>query len=86
MITVKEYNVKIPTYALPYLVNGDSSGLEQEDITTIDKYMKDFYEMMEQEESLIFSIDDSEQNAYFTWRPAFGLACNVQDCTILIVK
>lgn len=87
MITVRQYdNLKIPDYALSYLINGDSSGLEENDIHAIDLYMRDFYNMVGAGESLIFSTMEDDFHPEFCWRPAFGLACDVVDCTILIVR
>jgi hypothetical protein len=86
MKTIAEYTVKIPDYALPYLINGDKSGLAEQDIKSIDSYMdKEFYGVAREQNASVI-ISPSEEESYFTWRPAFGLACNVVDCTILLVE
>jgi hypothetical protein len=43
MKTIASYTVYLPDYALSYLVNDDSSGIEEEDKKTIDSYMEFFY-------------------------------------------
>ena len=41
MKTVAEYTkLKIPSYALSYLVNDDASGLEDKEIAAADQYMQ----------------------------------------------
>lgn len=80
----ERYEVKFPDYALGYMVNADASGLEDEDIKAVDAYMQWYYDRAKEINGhVIFSCGDDE--AYFTWNPEFGLACNVVDCIILIV-
>ncbi len=97
MQTISEYNeLKIPSYALSYLVNADSSGIETEDIENIDNFMLQFYtEAKEKNGHVIFNtsevIDDEGEvleytEPYFCSFPEFGLACDVIDCEVLIVK
>ena len=85
MKTVKEYTeLRIPDYALPYLVNDDASGLDEADKRNIDAYMQQFYDEADKVKGdVIFNYDD--QDGYFSSHPAFGLACNVMECEILIV-
>lgn len=86
MKTIAEYNgLKVPSYALPYLVNGDDSGITPEDKHNIDLWYKDYEGRLQEGESLIFAVEDNEQEQYFTWNPEFGLPCDVVDCTILIL-
>jgi len=84
MKTHAEYNVKIPDYALSYLVNSDSSGLEEREIVLIDHYMRKYYTVAQAVNGSVI-IDPSENESYFTSNPAFGLACNVVDTIILIL-
>ena len=86
MVTISEYTeLKVPSYALSYLVNADASGLEDEDIKATDNYMRQYYEEAEKAGGhVIFSPSDEEP--YFTHTPEFGLPCDVVDCTVLIVK
>lgn len=62
------YNV--PAYALPYLINADASGLDDEEIAAIDEW----YAGLEVE-GLSFTLDcvDSQAAPYFSNCPAFGL-------------
>lgn len=86
MKTLEKYDdLQVPGYALPYLVNGDDSGLEQEDKKIIDKWYAGFVKIAKSHNAeVIFSCN--EDDGHFTWSPEFGLACDVYDCTILIVK
>lgn len=62
------YNV--PTYALPYLINADPSGLSDEEIAAIDEW----YAGLEVEGlSFTFDVVDSQAAPYFSNCPAFGL-------------
>ncbi len=97
METISEYNdLRVPDYALSYLINDDASGIDDSDIELIDNFMNQFYdEAKENDGSVIFSTsevidDDGEvleyQEPYFCSSPEFGLPCSVVDCTVLIVK
>ena len=66
---------RIPYYALPYLINDDCSGLEDEDIKNADDFCKSF----NAKGALIF---DPKGEPYFTSCPAFGLATDVIDCDV----
>lgn len=86
MKTVAVYHKNIPAYALPYLVNSDPSGLDLHDITAIDAFMAEFEEQAEQAHGSVIFAPDPDAEPHFTWSPAFGLACEVEPCTILIVN
>lgn len=66
---------EIPTYALPYLINGDPTGLDDEDIKNADRFCESFCS----KGALIF---DPNGEPYFSHCPAFGLASDVIDCDI----
>lgn len=59
------YEYVIPTYALPYLVNNDPSGLSDEEIEKIDKFADEVYKKTGS--SIEMGID-YEQQPYFKWR------------------
>ena len=137
MQIIDEYNhLKIPSYSLSYIINGDSSGLDETYISLVDKYLSVFenkakewgghiifgietnQENFKEAEQLLIDdiqdvlcdktgywrfddasllrhledvvnlqkIKDWDKEEYFTWKPAFGLGCNVMECTILLVK
>ena len=67
------YNV--PTYALPYLINADPSGLNDEEIEAIDQWCAGLAV-----EGLSFTINcvDSQAAPYFSSCPAFGLPAECQ--------
>lgn len=60
---------KIPTWSLCYLVNGDASGLTEEELQTIDRWYKDMGVQV------ISPVMDDECNLqpYFSHYPTFGL-------------
>ncbi len=80
---------EIPEYAIPYLVNSDPSGLSKKDIRTIDKWVRDMnraglnpcgFTCVKDIDGEMFI--DYEAEPYFSWRPAFGEACNVYFCAL----
>ena len=74
---------RIPTYALPYLVNGDATGLTDEDIKIIDKAVsKSGIEVVV---PITESVEGSPQ-PYFSSSPMFGLPDEVEDCIIIMRK
>ena len=71
---------KIPTYALPYLVNGDASNLNADEIKQID------YICREQGIEVVVPITESEEGGaepYFSSVPLFGQPTEVEDCIII---
>lgn len=64
-------SIKLPTWALCYIVNNDSSGISDEDQEQVDEWIK---ETFPDHIGLIF--DQSEEGEFFTHSPPFGLACN----------
>jgi len=79
-----EFEEDIPEYALCYLVNGDDSGIEPEDKQNTDEFMEEFYTLAQEHNGNVV-IDWLEEESHFTWNPAFGLACNVITCNIVIL-
>lgn len=67
---------KVPTWAIGYMVNGDPSGLEDDEIKEIDEWMRKYK---------VWVVDPTGE-PYFTNYPLFGKACDVYDCTILYNK
>ena len=71
---------KIPTYALPYLVNGDASNLTEDEIKQIDEICR------EQGIELVVPIGDSVEGGtepYFSSPPLIGKPTEVEDCIII---
>jgi hypothetical protein len=81
------YDVKLPDYSLSYLINADSSGIDESDIKIIDDYMQEYYDIADQcNGNVVIEIVDSEYaESYFSNSPEFGLPCNVMDCIIAIL-
>jgi len=80
-----EYDVKMPEYAMCYLINGDSSGNEEADIKIIDTYMRKFYDEAKKTDGhVVVGMPEDGHEPYFTSMPAFGLACTVYDIRITV--
>ena len=67
------YKESIPVWALCALINNDYSGLEDEDITLIDKWL-------ETSGYTYVCCPDDDEEIYFSGFPAFGFASDVIDC------
>ena len=77
MAKFESFVERVPSWALPYLVNGDASGLEESEIKMIDAWRElSHYEI----------ISPRDEAEYFSSVPAFGLACDVLDCDCLVRK
>ena len=61
---------KIPTWALCYIINGDPTGLSDEDI-------------MQKWQVEIVSPLSQDGNASFSHYPAFGLPAEVEECKVI---
>ena len=78
-MNLDDYTVeRVPSYAVCYLVNADSTGLEDEDIEAIDGWV----DMMLEEGYDMTVFDFMEEEPHFTSRPAFGLACDCYETKI----
>ncbi len=73
---------RIPSWSLNYLINGDDSGMTDEDIDIVENWFLENgyngYTIISPHESA-----DGAFEEYFTSMPEFGLPCNAVDCTIL---
>lgn len=72
---------RIPTYALPFLVNGDATGLTAEDKKTIDEACR--RHGIEVVVPITDSVEGSPQ-PYFSRFPMFGLPTEVEDCIVIM--
>lgn len=71
----------IPNYAICAIENGDFSGLENEDIDNINKFLADLDEAIPN--GYVFDWDkESLESPYFSSNPKFGLPA---DCVLLRV-
>ncbi len=70
---------KLPTWSLCYLINGDTSGLTEDEVHMIDRWISDWRVL------IVSPLTDEEGNAqpYFSHNPLFGLPTEVEDCDIL---
>lgn len=82
--TVLETTEDVPSYALSYLVNGDASGLEDEEQKAIDEWYGHYQEIADRRGGHVI-IDPGDEEEEFTRYPAFGLACSTVPTTILIL-
>lgn len=72
---------RIPTYALPYLVNGDRTGLTDEEIRMIDGVCR------RNNIELVVPVSESVEGGpepYFSAFPFFGLPAEVEDCVVIM--
>ena len=67
---------KVPTWALCYIINGDPTGLSNEDIKMVDGFMQKW-------QVEIVSPLSQEGNASFSHYPAFGLPAEVEECKVI---
>ena len=70
----------VPTYSLDYLINGNSSGITDEDIALIDQWCK---RIKLEDISPITDAEGDYAESYFTRYPAFGLPADVMDCIVI---
>ena len=70
---------KIPTWALCYIINGDPTGLSDEDIKMVDGFMQKW-------QVEIVSPLSQDGNASFSHYPAFGLPAEVEECKVIYPK
>jgi len=84
MNQIAQYEVKLPVDYVSYLINGDSSGIEDSEIAEINNYMEQYYDEANDIKGHVI-IDVSDEGYYFDGNPAFGLACNVVDAKIIIM-
>jgi hypothetical protein len=73
MITRDKLLLPIPTWALCYLINGDPSGLTDDEVALVDKECLD-----------LEVICPSDYYPYFSTSPLFGSPCEVVDCDVLL--
>ena len=87
MKTLKEYDeLAIPSWALSYLVNNDSTGLSDQDQAQVDSFMADFEAEAKSLNAHVMFADDADGGEFFTHYPEFGLACNCVEAKILILQ
>lgn len=79
------YQEDLPDYSLSYLINGDDSGLEGEDIDAIDQFMEYYYKLADEVGGNVVIDIPEDSEPFFTHDPAFGLACDCYECNINIL-
>ena len=88
-----DYTIEsLPSWALPYIANGDAEGLSEEDITLVEKWKNKMLELGFKPDVFDFVHEDEngelylgpDQDSYFDSFPAFGLPCECYCC--LFVK
>ena len=78
MKIVNHISAAVPTYALSYLVNGDSSGIEESDVSNIDAWLAECTEnlLAAHPGATVELVTRDGAGGSFTHYPAFGLACD----------
>lgn len=69
--------MEIPEWALCYLVNGDLTGLSDEDTKMVQDWEKDNH---------VYDVEPLGEEGSFSWHPEFGKACNVVECNVFIYE
>lgn len=77
---------RIPAWALYFMEYGDASGLKDSEVEMVEK----FYESYRKEGIAVSDVypvtgENGDWEEYFSQSPAFGLPCNVVDCTLSYV-
>ncbi|WP_455511710.1 DUF6926 domain-containing protein [Butyricimonas paravirosa] len=68
---------EIPTWSFGYIINGDKTGLLNEEIKIIDELFQEW------KIELISSITENEEHCpYFSNYPLFGKPTEVEDCIV----
>lgn len=73
------YNkVLIPSWALAYLINGDDSGLSDEDRKMVDEWVASW--------GCPIDVCNAEEGSepFLCSHPEFGLACDVEECDVVM--
>ena len=65
----------VPTWALPYLINNDPTGITDEEAGMVDRWAAQFGPSA--------SFSPTEDEPAFTRYPAFGLPCNTVDVNVI---
>jgi len=69
----------IPTWSLCYVINGDPTGLTDDEIRMVDQWLNDW------QVEIVSPITDENDNThpYFSHYPLFGLPTEVEECDII---
>lgn len=80
------YDYYLPDFMLCPIVNGDFSGLNDEDINLTNKAIDTFHKVMKKEAGTSYTIDiKNDSTPFFTWSPDFiAVGCNVYDISLNI--
>jgi hypothetical protein len=81
----RQQNALIPSYALSYLVNGDASGLTDEDKNIIDKWLTGWLWRVDEVDNGSLIISPTGEDAHFAHYPEFGLPCDCVECDIIVL-
>lgn len=75
---------KIPSWAICYFVNGDATGMEDNEIEMADKWLTDnkVISVWPKHTVLPDGTCGDLCEPYFSTCPAFGLPCDVYDCEV----
>lgn len=84
MQTVAEYSEDVPNWALSYIINGDASGLESDEVAMVDEWMEFFSDKAKElGGNVVYSTTDDTND--FCSHPAFGLGCDTTKTDVLIL-
>jgi hypothetical protein len=77
------YEYIIPSWAICYLINGDASALEDEEIEKVDQFVND---QLELENIECFNVTPPDGESYFNYRNDIDgtLGADVYDCQVIV--
>jgi len=75
--------VDLPVWSLPYLINGDASGLSDEDERTVAQWERTTLKAYAHSATAVISAD-ADAKPFFTQSPEFGPACDCITADIYI--
>ena len=83
----KQQNARVPSWALSYLINGDYSGITEDEKTTVDKWLDGMNKWVESigGNPLYMNINPVTEHEFFTKYPEFGLPCDCTECDIEVL-
>ena len=84
-------NARIPSWAMSYLINNDSSGITEEEKNQCDKFIGEYLDWcddatLENKKAHNLVIVPLGESEFFSHYPEFGLAGMVMECDINIME
>ena len=86
MKTLAKYEYRMPAFLLSAIVNGDTSGLSDDDFKVLDRVYNEENQVLSEFPANAHAMWSVGEEEYFTWRPDFlKKGCTVVDVTLFIL-